>query len=87
MSGDLTHLERARLRWRARRGLLENDLILQRFFDAYEADLTEEDVGALTRLLEMDDTDLLDIFLDRADLAGAYDDPRIRTLVERMKSL
>jgi hypothetical protein len=35
----------------------------------------------------MDDTDLLDIFLDRADLAGAYDDPRIRALVERMKSL
>ncbi|MGU7785392.1 succinate dehydrogenase assembly factor 2, partial [Burkholderia sp. PU8-34] len=27
---------RARLRWRARRGLLENDLIFDRFFSRYE---------------------------------------------------
>lgn len=87
MPGDLTSLDRARLRWRARRGLLENDLILQRFFDAYETQLTDADVQALTRLFEMDDTDLLDVLLGRADLSGVYDDPLIRTLVERMKSL
>jgi antitoxin CptB len=87
MPGDLTTPDRARLRWRARRGLLENDIILQRFFDACEAQLTEADVRALTRLLEMDDTDLLDVLLGRAELVGEYDDPQIRTLVERMKSL
>jgi antitoxin CptB len=87
MSGDLTSLDRARLRWRARRGLLENDLIIQRFLDACEADLTEADVRALTRLFEMDDTDLLDVFLGRAELAAPYDDPLIRHHVERMKSL
>jgi antitoxin CptB len=32
---------RARLRWRARRGLLENDLILTRFLDAHEETLTD----------------------------------------------
>ena len=33
--------KRARLRWRARRGLLENDLIVTRFLDAHEAELTD----------------------------------------------
>ena len=42
----LTELERARLRWRARRGLLENDLIITRYLDAYEAELTDDDVVA-----------------------------------------
>ena len=87
MSGDLTSLDRARLRWRARRGLLENDLMITRFLDAYEAQLTEAEVQALTKLFEMDDTDLLDVLLGRAQLAGSFDEPQIRQLVERMKSL
>jgi len=37
-------LRRARLRWRARRGLLENDLIFERFFSRYEHDLSDADV-------------------------------------------
>jgi antitoxin CptB len=37
---------RARLRWRARRGLLENDIILTRFLDAHETELTDEEVDA-----------------------------------------
>lgn len=40
----LTELERARLRWRARRGLLENDLMITRFLDQYENELTDQDV-------------------------------------------
>ncbi|MEX3592026.1 MAG: succinate dehydrogenase assembly factor 2 [Burkholderia sp.] len=66
---------RARLRWRARRGLLENDLIIERFFIRYAHDLTDTDVGALTRLLELSDNDLIDLLLARkepeGDLAGA----------------
>jgi antitoxin CptB len=45
--------QRARLRWRARRGLLENDLIIQRFFDKYELTLSDEDVAVLSALFEM----------------------------------
>ncbi|MFA7439331.1 succinate dehydrogenase assembly factor 2, partial [Castellaniella sp.] len=40
MSDPLSGLERARLRWRARRGLLENDLIITRYLDAFESRLT-----------------------------------------------
>jgi len=87
MSGDLSELDRARLRWRARRGLLENDLIITRFLDAYETQLTETDVRALTQLFEMGDNELLDVFLERQELSGPYDDPTIRKLVEQMKAL
>src|SRR3546814_6053330 len=69
----LSELERARLRWRARRGLLENDLIITRFLDHYEADLTDTDVSALTLLFEMGDNELLDVLLARTQLAGMYD--------------
>src|SRR5690625_6880068 len=61
----LTTLERARLRWRARRGMLENDLILTRFLDHYEAELSDEDVLALNQLFEMDDTDLFQVLIAR----------------------
>ncbi|MER1967095.1 succinate dehydrogenase assembly factor 2 [Castellaniella sp. GW247-6E4] len=87
MPGELSGLERARLRWRARRGLLENDLIITRFLDAHESALTERDVQALTLLFEMGDNELLDVLLGRTDLAGDYDDPDVRRLVERMKAI
>ncbi|HLU15833.1 MAG TPA: succinate dehydrogenase assembly factor 2 [Burkholderiaceae bacterium] len=83
----LTQLERARLRWRARRGLLENDLIITRFLDRYESELTNADVAALSRLFEMGDNDLLDVLLARAEPAGVYDTPDIRRLVAQMREL
>ncbi|NYT65843.1 succinate dehydrogenase assembly factor 2 [Alcaligenaceae bacterium] len=83
----LSELERARLRWRARRGLLENDLIITRFLDHYEAELTDNDVSALTLLFEMDDTDLLTVLLGRDDVEGVYDTPAIRRLVDQMRAL
>ena len=58
---------RARLRWRSRRGLLENDLILTRFLDAHETDLSDEEVDALTRLLELPDNDLMELLLGQSE--------------------
>lgn len=83
----LTQLERARLRWRARRGLLENDLIITRFLDRYESELTNADVAALSLLFEMDDNDLLDVLLARTEPAGVYDTADIRRLVVQMRAL
>ncbi|WP_118181495.1 succinate dehydrogenase assembly factor 2 [Paraburkholderia phosphatilytica] len=78
---DSTHqsdpLRRARLRWRARRGLLENDLIFERFFGKYEQDLSDADVGALTRLLELSDNDLMDLLLARKEPEGELATPDI----------
>ncbi|HLR77848.1 MAG TPA: succinate dehydrogenase assembly factor 2 [Burkholderiaceae bacterium] len=83
----LTQLQRARLRWRARRGLLENDLIITRFLDRYEGELTNTDVAALSLLFEMDDNDLLDVLLARTEPEGVYDTPDIRRLVGKMREL
>ncbi len=83
----LSELERARLRWRARRGLLENDLIITRFLDQYETELTDTDVSALTLLFEMDDNELLDVLLGREKLDGVYDTPDIQRLVAQMQKL
>jgi len=83
----LSELERARLRWRARRGLLENDLIITRFLDRYENQLTDTDVSALTQLFDMGDNDLLDVLLGRTQLQGAYDTPDLRRLVGQMREL
>jgi len=83
----LSDLERARIRWRARRGLLENDLIITRYLDVYETRLTQEDVRALTQLFEMGDNELLDILLARAEPEGVYDTPVIRDIVGKMRTL
>ncbi|CAB3685562.1 MAG: succinate dehydrogenase assembly factor 2 [Achromobacter sp.] len=83
----LTELERARLRWRARRGLLENDLIITRYLDAHEAELTDDDVTALTQLFELGDNDLLDLLLARKELEGELDTPRLRGIIGQMRSL
>lgn len=83
----LSELERARLRWRARRGLLENDLIITRFLDLYETRLTDLDVSALSVLFEMGDNDLLDVLLARTEPEGLYDTPDIHRLVQQMREL
>jgi antitoxin CptB len=83
----LSELERARLRWRARRGLLENDLIVTKFLDQFEAELTDVDVAALSLLFEMGDNELLDVLLGRTQVAGVYDTPDIRRLVAQMQAL
>ena len=79
-------LRRARLRWRARRGLLENDLVLTRFLDRYEEGLSDDDVGALTRLLELSDNDLMDLILARSELAGDLDEVSMRRVIGLLRS-
>ena len=84
---ELTKLEPARLRWRPRRGLLENDLIVTRYLDAYQNQLTEADVAALMRLFEVGDHDLLDLLLARKEPEGELDTPLMRDIIGRMREL
>jgi antitoxin CptB len=60
----------SKLRWRCRRGLLENDLFLQRFFDRYGERLTVSQARGLAELMELADNDLLDLLLGRRAEAG-----------------
>jgi len=84
--GDLTETERTRLRWRARRGLLENDLIITRFLDAHETELSDADIKGLALLLAMGDNDLLDILLSRAEPEGALDCPEVHDVLSRIRA-
>ncbi len=59
--------ELSRLRWRCRRGLLENDLFIARFFRRHEAGLTRRHADGLQALMDLADNDLLDILLARRE--------------------
>ena len=66
--------ELSKLRWRCRRGLLENDLLIEKFFHQHEATLTVSQAKGLNDLMDLSDNDLLDLLLQRkepGDLAEA----------------
>jgi antitoxin CptB len=79
-------LKRARLRWRARRGLLENDLIITRFLDSCEESLTDEEVEAFSTLLDLGDIELMDLLLARKEPSGALDLPDVCALLARLRA-
>lgn len=54
-----------RARWRCRRGLLELDIILQRFMDRHYAELDEQGLAQFERLLDLPDNDLWDLIAKR----------------------
>jgi antitoxin CptB len=60
----------SKLRWRCRRGLLENDLFIERFFNRYAGSLTEAQAQGLTTLMDLSDNDLLDLLLVRTEPMG-----------------
>ena len=78
--------ELRRLRWRARRGLLENDLILGRFLDRPGDRLGVDEALALDALLELPDNELLDLLLARKEPGGALDDNFVRALLSRLRA-
>jgi len=61
----------SRLRWRCRRGLLENDLFVERFFARHAQSLTEDHARGLAALMDLPDNDLLDLLLARKEPEGA----------------
>ena len=67
----LSNAELYRLKTDARRGLLENDLILRRFFDRYGDQLNAEDGKVLSQLLALEDVDLMDLLIGRKDTVAA----------------
>jgi antitoxin CptB len=59
----------SKLKWRCRRGLLENDIFIERFFKRFESTLTVRQVQGLNILMDLSDSDLLDLHLGRKTLA------------------
>ena len=72
LDGKLALDDRAlsKLHWRSRRGLLENDLFIQKFFERHESRLTVGNARGLYELMDLSDNDLLDLLLRRKERPG-----------------
>jgi antitoxin CptB len=80
--------ELSKLRWRTRRGLLENDLFIARFFAKYEQLLTVRQANSLNALMDLSDNDLLDLHLSRKslkDIRPEFDTPDIQNLLSLLQ--
>jgi succinate dehydrogenase flavin-adding protein (antitoxin of CptAB toxin-antitoxin module) len=71
-----------RLKWRSRRGLLELDLVFERFWKGSGSTLTYTDLQALDRLLALPDNDLLDLVMGRAESADVH----LRELLAKLRA-
>ncbi len=76
-----------RLRWRSRRGLLENDIILDRFFAREGSTLDRRSAAALECLLALGDNELLDLLLARAEPRAPLDTDDVKTLLTRLRGV
>ena len=85
----LSNEELYRLKSDARRGLLENDLILQRFFDRHGAQLNAEDGKVLGQLLALEDNDLMDLLIGRKESVAALEKeaelPSFKAVLKRLR--
>ena len=78
---SMKELERAR--WRCRRGLLELDIVLQRFMDRHYSQLSDKDLQQFSTLLDLSDNDLWDMVTSRKE----PEDASIRPLLEILQAV
>ncbi len=85
MEALLGDRELSKLRWRCRRGLLENDLFVQRFFEQYQATITTRQAAGINTLMDLADNDLLDLLLRRTEPKGETDTAEVRDVLAQMR--
>ncbi|MEI8362207.1 MAG: succinate dehydrogenase assembly factor 2 [Betaproteobacteria bacterium] len=66
---NMTAEEVRRLSWRCRRGLLELDIVLQRFSENHLATLSTEELLAFDSLLDLPDNEFLDVVTSRINFS------------------
>ena len=77
----MKELERAR--WRCRRGLLELDILLQRFMDKHYADLGENELQQFETLLNLPDNDLWDVITRKQEVK----DPDLQSVLHLLQTV
>jgi antitoxin CptB len=83
---QLQAAELNKLKWRCRRGLLENDLFIERFFRRHEETLTVAQARGLEALMALPDNDLLDLLLARREPDGDLDRTDVRAVLAMMRT-
>ena len=74
----------SKLRWRCRRGLLENDILIGRILER-DGPVTLAEANGLYALMELADNDLLDLFLGRSKPEGRLDKPDVRQVLQAVR--
>ncbi len=77
--------ELSKLKWRCRRGLLENDLFIERFFRRFEETITTRQAAGLQALMALADNDLLDLLLSRKQPLGEVDVPEVHEVLALLR--
>ena len=78
--------ELRRLKWRSRRGLLENDLLLERFFEKWESQLTQQDHDGLAMLFDLPDNELLELLVGKKEPQEALDLPEVKAVIQKIRA-
>ena len=81
----LEERERDLLKWRSRRGLVENDLFIEQFFATYGSQLTQKHAAGMSALMDLADNDLMDLFLRRKEPEGQLDTQEVREVLEMLR--
>jgi succinate dehydrogenase / fumarate reductase iron-sulfur subunit/antitoxin CptB len=80
---DIDEVEKKRMRWRSRRGLLELDLVLERFLAQRFDALSQDQLQAYRTLLDLPDTDFLAVVNGKADLEA----PELMEIVAILRAI
>lgn len=75
----------SKLKWRCRRGLLENDLFIERFFASHASGLTVRQAAGLEILMDLSDNDLLDLLLGRKSPSADLDRPDVIEVLRMLR--
>jgi len=67
----------SKLRWRCRRGLLENDLFIERFFNRFAPQITVGQARGMYVLMDLSDNDLMDLLLKRKPLGSEIESEEV----------
>ena len=82
----MTDLEQRRLAWRCRRGLLELDIVLQRFATNHLAAITTEELVAFNTLLDYPDNTFLEIVMTQQTNNPDLQAPAMQTLLAKLNA-
>jgi antitoxin CptB len=76
----------SKLIWRCRRGLLENDLFIERFFRRFSGQVSVRQAQGLTALMDLSDNDLLDLLLRRKEASGEWVTPDVHLVLGQLRT-
>ena len=76
----------SKLRWRSRRGLLENDLFIERFFNRHANSLTVGQARGMYVLMDLSDNDLMDLLLRRTELQTEVSTEEVREVLDMLRA-